>query len=498
MGEDLIIEMPSNLHPSRASLELSDPYPPRRGGITSLTVDVPSSYRPPYGLKPPSRWRTPEFMLYYIIFILAVPWMIWVPISLSSSASQSNASHRNYNLYRHRLAHGWLFGREVDNSDLQYRSFRSNIPALAALISIFFLLKYIYTRPILRASSTPPSDNLYRLPFYTIFSFIMLFVLHGTSAFKILLILSINYALAKACGQYKCAVIATWVFNSGVLFLNEMNAAYAFASVHPSLQPLDSWQGVYPRWHISFNITMLRLISFSMDYYWASNRTGTPDTSNSEMDAKRRTTTFHTIETYSYRNYLAYALYAPLYIAGPIMTFNDFMWQLARPTTISMGTTARYALRFLVTLLTMECILHFMYVVAIKDAHAWAGDSAAQLSMIGFWNLIVVWLKLLLPWRFFRLWALLDGIDPPENMIRCMANNYSTLGFWRSWHRSYNLWIVRYAPTPSSPLLSSPLLLSAHSEMHGTFVQIYIHPAGRDKACRRVELARVLVRRALA
>jgi D-alanyl-lipoteichoic acid acyltransferase DltB (MBOAT superfamily) len=35
-------------------------------------------------------------------------------------------------------------------------------------------------------------------------------------------------------------------------------------------------------------------------------------------------------------------------------------------------------------------------------------------------------------------------MDPPENMIRCVANNYSTLGFWRSWHRSYNLWIVRY------------------------------------------------------
>jgi D-alanyl-lipoteichoic acid acyltransferase DltB (MBOAT superfamily) len=33
-------------------------------------------------------------------------------------------------------------------------------------------------------------------------------------------------------------------------------------------------------------------------------------------------------------------------------------------------------------------------------------------------------------------------------MIRCMANNYSTLGFWRSWHRSYNLWIVRYIYVP--------------------------------------------------
>ncbi|KAH0833403.1 hypothetical protein J3R83DRAFT_12509 [Lanmaoa asiatica] len=25
--------------------------------------------------------------------------------------------------------------------------------------------------------------------------------------------------------------------------------------------------------------------------------------------------------------------------------------------------------------------------------------------MIGFWNLMIVWLKLLLPWRFFRLWS---------------------------------------------------------------------------------------------
>jgi len=89
-----------------------------------------------------------------------------------------------------------------------------------------------------------------------------------------------------------------------------------------------------------------------------------------------------------------------------------------------------------------------MYVVAIKDRKSWVGDSPAEIAMIGFWNLIVVWLKLLIPWRFFRAWALLDGIDPPENMVRCMANNYSTFGFWRSWHRSYNLWIIRYIYVP--------------------------------------------------
>jgi D-alanyl-lipoteichoic acid acyltransferase DltB (MBOAT superfamily) len=68
--------------------------------------------------------------------------------------------------------------------------------------------------------------------------------------------------------------------------------------------------------------------------------------------------------------------------------------------------------------------------------------------MLGFFNLKHIWLKLLIPWRFFRLWALLDGIDPPENMVRCMSDNYSVMQFWRGWHRSFNKWSLRYLYIP--------------------------------------------------
>ncbi|KAI0312315.1 MBOAT-domain-containing protein [Amylostereum chailletii] len=435
--------MPTELRRSLSPLELGEahkaPTPSVRTGIIRLTVDVPSTHRGTENATG-SRWRTPEFMFYYVVFAVVVPWMVWVPVSLSST------SHPNHQSYRHRLAPGWLFGRQVDNSDVQYRSFRSNIPALTAFLLIFFILKYLYTRPIRRASAQV-ADNLHRLPFYALFSLVMLAVLHGSSAVKVLLILSANYTIAVTGNGAKWSVLATWVFNCAVLFANERFGGYRFSSVHPGLAYWDSWSGVYPRWHVSFNITMLRLVSFNMDYYWALNRVGTLD-SGSDLSHKQRTTTYHSPEVYTFRNYLAYVLYPPLYIAGPIMTFNDFMWQLARPLSISTSSTFRYALRFLGTLFTMELVLHYMYVVAIKDAHAWHGDSPAELSMIGVWNLIVVWLKLLLPWRFFRLWALLDGVDPPENMVRCMANSYSTLGFWRSWHRSYNLWIVRYIYIP--------------------------------------------------
>ncbi|KAI6143846.1 glycerol uptake protein 1, partial [Pisolithus thermaeus] len=67
---------------------------------------------------------------------------------------------------------------------------------------------------------------------------------------------------------------------------------------------------------------------------------------------------------------------------------------------------------------------------------------------------------LLLPWRFFRLWSLASGIDPPEHMVRCMANNYSMTGFWRGWHRSYNLWIVYiYIPPSGMNNVAAPTLL---------------------------------------
>lgn len=97
----------------------------------------------------------------------------------------------------------------------------------------------------------------------------------------------------------------------------------------------------------------------------------------------------------------------------------------------------------------MEFILHYIYTVAICNASPdWHTYTPFQLSMLGYFNLHIIWLKLLIPFRFFRLWALLDGMDPPENVVRCMSDNYSALAFWRGWHRSFNRWIVRYIYVP--------------------------------------------------
>lgn len=107
-----------------------------------------------------------------------------------------------------------------------------------------------------------------------------------------------------------------------------------------------------------------------------------------------------------------------------------------------------YALRLAITIFIMELTLHFLHVVAISKAKAWEGNSPLELSMVGYFNLVIIWMKLLIPWRFFRLWSLADGIWVEENMVRCMSNNFSAQRFWKSWHRTFNRWTIRYIYIP--------------------------------------------------
>jgi protein-cysteine N-palmitoyltransferase HHAT len=100
----------------------------------------------------------------------------------------------------------------------------------------FFALRYLYMRPITHGST--PVNNLYRLPFYLIFSLLMLGILHGTSILKVLVILSLNYALAKATAGTWLCVPVTWLFNGCVLLANEWYEGYKFANLHPGLSLL--------------------------------------------------------------------------------------------------------------------------------------------------------------------------------------------------------------------------------------------------------------------
>lgn len=424
----------------------------------------------------PSRWNTLEFRIYYVCFAIVVPLMI------RAGMTASNETNPNYPIYQGILSKGWIFGRKVDNSDSQYRFFRDNLVQIAALLILHCGSRHL-VNCIHRTSRTS---------FDLICGLIFLFAIHGFNCLKILFHVTIEFFLGKVAKKsHRLGIILLWIYGVSTLFINDKYRLVRFGQLWSPLSFMDSFTGLVARWDVFFNFTLLKMLSFNLDYIKRMNDISEgvasvalqshkaklsdeteeiplndksledKESINAETTAeaqmidemlvndRRRMDAPFPISDYSFSNYLAYCFYTPLFIAGPIITFNDYLFQ-SRHTlpSVTWKRTALYGIRLLGCILMMEVILHYLYVVAVSKAHAWRGDTPFEISMIGLFNLNIIWLKLLIPWRIFRFWALCDGIDPPENMIRCVDNNYSALQFWRAWHRSYNKWIIKYIYIP--------------------------------------------------
>ncbi|GMM49290.1 O-acyltransferase [Starmerella bacillaris] len=345
-------------------------------------------------------------------------------IAMSAADPQVNSKYFDYKIL---LSPGWM-GPEVDNTDSQYAGFRSNLGVLLIIMTLHCLF-----RVLLRFNKGQKRS------YYDFVTSLHVFGLHGTGGFKIFIIVVLNYYI----GKWFRNRTASWIFLMTILFANEFTEGFYTTDAF-------EFGSLLPHWHVFFKCTLLRMLSFNVDRLEA-------DQAQTELEPKpipnreeyRRTGTPRPLEEYNFINYVGYCLYLPLYIGGPIITFNDFRSQISTPTTgTSVKRVIMYAIRFVFCFLVLEFILHNIPAPAMIKARAWVGLSPAQISMISFFGLIIIWLKLLIPWRMFRLWALVDRIDPPENMVRCVSNNYSTSSFWRSWHRSFNKWAIRYIYLP--------------------------------------------------
>lgn len=89
------------------------------------------------------------------------------------------------------------------------------------------------------ANRADPSSLLsHRVYFDLFFASCFLIGVHGFSTLKIFVILSLNYLIAKSMGGSKALPAVTWIFNIGMLFLNEWFDGYRFAHIHPIAAPM--------------------------------------------------------------------------------------------------------------------------------------------------------------------------------------------------------------------------------------------------------------------
>lgn len=123
--------------------------------------------------------------------------------------------------------------------------------------------------------------------------------------------------------------------------------------------------------------------------------------------------------------YLPYCFYPPLYIAGPTITYNNFVSQLAAPPRITAGQVLRYTLRWFGAVAVLELMTHTLYFNAtakykllasgVLQGQGMAGDPL-HYTLTGFWVLIFMWLKVCVALHN----ACLSAIWPPSQAgTRC-------------------------------------------------------------------------------
>lgn len=394
-----------------------------------------------------------------------------------------------------------LFGYSVDMADGQWRDLRSTFPllwlTLAATTAGHWICRRVWNKAFVSPRlSLPAEDATVTAYFRLAVGVIFLYVMHGRQALIVLIIAFIGFRLTRwqleAGLTHGKGVCITWIYAIAVLLFKESYRLQHLPQFR-FLQPLFSskYGGMY-RWQLPANFLILRIVSYSFDFFWAvrdaheqnvdasvsafasgpktrasrsssaSRKSKSDETEGSAPDVKPNEPTedaaqaeltranladqSRPLEEYGIVVYFSYIVYCPLYTAGPIMSFNAFAENTMHPQR--SVDTFRYAIRWLLCLGLMEIMTSWFPFFAVMHSGVFPHLEPAELALVCYLALKMMWLKFLLTWRFFRLWALADGTLAPENMLRCMSNNCSLEDFWRGWHASFNKWIVRYMYKP--------------------------------------------------
>nr|CAJ2470806.1 unnamed protein product [Leishmania braziliensis] len=330
--------------------------------------------------------------------------------------------------------------------------------------------------------------------FYTVTGFIFVAAVHGPHFFLPLLLIIANYViflrLQRLC-PYWLFMATMWATHVAGLYIIEIANGfegtywlqYFFTtSADEALNLLGYEQkplwDTNMRWAISFRMSTLRLISFNYDLWEATHAAARArERATAKHDAtciecaqlreqnaalaaalpaeasrcyKYRTEYPRDPADYNFVNYAAYTLFPPLYLGGPMSSFNAFVSYMRVPSTsMPLRKMVTYAFAIFRIYATTVLLLHFVHLPALaKHSYLITEMSFQEQTHYFYYTLAYLWLKFNFIWKSSRLFAMLSGIEVPEDMRRCFNASYTVREFWRDWHASFNLWVVRYMYIP--------------------------------------------------
>lgn len=205
----------------------------------------------------PKPWAIPAAEVWLYASVTA--WAVYALYSQGVRLSNEYAAHFG----SMDLSPGWIAGRLVDLSDEQWRSFRGSLPLLSAAFAAFCVLS--------RAARS--AGGAAQLAFYIAFAAVFQFVLHGVYALHVAALLFANYLLATRLAGRPAAMPVIWAFHVGTFLAVRIFEGFPVASLPGTLgASLGGLPGGMLRWHIHYNLLVLRMISFAVDCHWAATK----------------------------------------------------------------------------------------------------------------------------------------------------------------------------------------------------------------------------------
>jgi protein-cysteine N-palmitoyltransferase HHAT len=324
----------------------------------------------------------------------------------------------------------------MDLADDQWREYRSNLPILCALMLGHAALSRA-VRAVAADTSSATVGSL-RTGMNLTVSLIFIFVMHGLHALFPLALASGSYFLGKALAGTPLCVPVTWVYALSLLWVKEYTyRGFVFGSVFGSVgDALDGrhLRGMHP-WHLTLNLLVLRLISFNLDLHWAvktargdapvvvqhqhsataataadkkhdddavivtgSTAAGGAAAAAAAVDVlseRGRVRTPHPLDSYNLHYCLAYCFYTPLYLAGPILSYNTFVSYMRSPAVPSKGYLLQHTARLLLAVVLLESALRVAPTFALARSGLFRQLTPGSLAVFGYAVLNAMWLKFL-------------------------------------------------------------------------------------------------------
>lgn len=350
-----------------------------------------------------------------------------------------------------RIGDGWFQGRRYDVSDFQWAEFRSHI-FVSVPVAILVILGGRIVRYLSRNSVTALSWwNV------TIGLFFVTYLSESRVLWPVLWT-TLNYFALKTFNSSRFTPAVMWALNLFLIYFFEINHSN-FSYFHPSLAFMDEYRGFFP-WNGIPYMIVLRCMSFNLDYYWMLTK---PFPLKHDLSYRSRQEIHQHPADYNFLVFFGYMFYQPTWITGPTVTYNAYVSQLKVPQqSYDTMDLILYTVRTIVIYIIKDYMDHYLYVNAyikyIFRTGEWKNMDVYWLGAVSFIGLKSVYMKFLCIWRLYRTEALWDGIELPENMNRCMSDNYTVSGFWRSWHRGFNQWLLRYIYIPLGGSKSGPIV----------------------------------------